>query len=121
MDVMKNPLHVGGMRKANRRRRMASGDHGWPSVLNSNAVDVPAGVPDGRPGTTDLNQTWTFDGPVLGVMSAPNGTLEVASSPLLGAPGTAYPAAPFPARGQEVGDGVTGEGYTVVATASPLA
>jgi len=45
-------------------------------------------------------ETWTFDGIILGVMSDRGGTLEAASSPLLGALGTIYPSA-FPNRGLE--------------------
>ena len=55
---------------------------------------------------SDLNVSWQFDGPILGVMSDTNGTLEAASSTLLGAPGTTYPAA-FPNRGLETQDGYT--------------
>ncbi len=45
--------------------------------------------------------TWDFDGMILGVMSNSSGGLEVASSGLLGAAGTAYPGTAFPARGLE--------------------
>ena len=70
---------------------------------------------------TNFNQTWTFDGPILGVMSDADGTLEVASSPMLGAGATAYPKAPFPGRGMDRpsgspdrgSGGVTVEGYTI--------
>lgn len=48
-------------------------------------------------------QTWTFDGLILGVMSDTGGTLEAASSALLGAPGTVYPGA-FGNRGLETND-----------------
>ncbi|MBK0328384.1 VPLPA-CTERM sorting domain-containing protein [Rhodobacteraceae bacterium F11138] len=44
--------------------------------------------------------TFTFDGDVLGVMSARNGAMEIASS-FLGADGTTYPDATFSARGME--------------------
>jgi hypothetical protein len=47
--------------------------------------------------------TWTFSGIVLGVMSDVGGLLEAASTPILGAPGTNYPA-PFSNRGLEGGD-----------------
>lgn len=43
---------------------------------------------------------WTFDGPVLGVMSDQGGLLEEASNGLLGAAGTEYPGA-FGGRGFE--------------------
>lgn len=90
------------------------------TVVDSHMIFL--NIPDTRPGTvSDFNRTWTFDGPVLGVMSDGDGALEVASSPLLGAAGTTYPATPFPARGMELGagdpargaGGVAGEGYTV--------
>lgn len=50
-------------------------------------------------------QDWFFDGLVIGVMSNYNGSLEVASSDLLGAAGTVYPNSPFSARGMEGNDG----------------
>lgn len=82
-------------------------------------------------GTTALSHfgvDWVFSGPILGVMSDGGGTLEAASTPLLGAPATNYtvpfggsgPAAPFPARGLEGNDG-TGlgpfpkDGYALIA------
>lgn len=57
---------------------------------------------------------WTFDGPILGVMSDSNGNLEAASTPFLGAIGTAYDA-PFNARGLEGNSGIAGtsDGYLV--------
>lgn len=79
-------------------------------------------VPDGTPGaTTDFNRTWTFDGPVLGVMSDSGGALEVASSPMLGAPATTYPMSPFANRGLDLpagslargAGGTSDEGYTI--------
>ncbi len=68
---------------------------------------------DGPTEASDQGVLWTFDGPVLGVMSDGTGALEVASSALLGAVGTTYPAAPFPARGLEAGDPL--DNYTVAA------
>ena len=69
-------------------------------------------------GNTDASQAnviWTFDGIVLGVMSDSTGTLEVASSAILGAIGTIYPAAAFTARGLESNNGGDGpnDGYTI--------
>ena len=55
--------------------------------------------------------TWTLDGMILGVMSDRNGTLEAASSALLGAAGTIYPGA-FNARGLENGAS-SGDSYSV--------
>lgn len=69
-------------------------------------------------GTTpasDQGRVWRFDGNVIGVMSNGTGSLEVNSSPVLGAAGTIYPAAPFPARGMEAADSyvVAGNQITV--------
>jgi hypothetical protein len=61
-------------------------------------------------------QTWTFDGDILGVMSDSIGSLEVASTPLLGAPVTNYPAATFPARGMEGNDSYTVNGNQITVT-----
>jgi len=47
-------------------------------------------------------QSWTFDGLVLGTMSDRDGTLEAASNSQLGAAGTVYPGS-FRARGLEGG------------------
>lgn len=47
-----------------------------------------------------LNVDWTFDGTILGVMSDPNGVLETASTPILGATGTFYESSMF-GRGLE--------------------
>ncbi len=55
------------------------------------------------PSLSDLNETWTFNGNILGVMSDTGGLLEAASNPVLGAPGTFYPGA-FPDRGLETND-----------------
>ena len=77
------------------------------------------------PGTASLshfNVQWTFDSPILGVMSDYSGNFEAASTFELGAPGTNYtvtfagsgPAAPFPARGLEVlGNPAIQDGYTI--------
>lgn len=59
-------------------------------------------TPVGEGGATDTS-TWTFDGVILGVMSDSYGTLEAASSSILGAPGTVYPSS-FSARGMEGAD-----------------
>jgi len=68
-------------------------------------------------GTTAASdtQTWAFNTLILGVMSDYHGNLEVATSPLLGAPGTTYPAAGFNARGFESNDwwSVVGGGYAL--------
>lgn len=54
-------------------------------------------------GLTFDEQNWSFDGPIIGVMSDQPGALEVASSGILGSTTTIYPAAPFGARGLETG------------------
>jgi hypothetical protein len=62
---------------------------------------------------TDEDVVWTFDGPVLGVMSDADGKLEAASNAILGAPGTQYPGS-CPNRGLEQ-EGQ--EGYSVLGNA----
>lgn len=44
---------------------------------------------------------WTFENPILGVMSDRSGRLQVASSDLLGIPDTEYPMAPSAGRGMD--------------------
>lgn len=69
------------------------------------------------PGTQNIlsRGTWTFNGTILGVMSDQGGSLEAASSPLLGAVGTIYPSA-FNYRGLEGNAGYsptgTSDGYS---------
>lgn len=55
---------------------------------------------------------WTFDSRIIGVMSDTGGFLEAASTPELGAPGTAYPGA-FSNRGLEV-SGRTDDWYDII-------
>ena len=57
-------------------------------------------------------QTWGFDGLILGVMSDSRGQLEADSSSFLGATGTTYPGA-FNARGLENNplDGLTNDDW----------
>ncbi|HET7875536.1 MAG TPA: PEP-CTERM sorting domain-containing protein [Methylomirabilota bacterium] len=69
------------------------------TLVNSHMIFLNT---DGPVFASDI-QTWTFDGIILGVMSDNGGTLEAASSALLGALGTIYPAA-FPNRGLETND-----------------
>lgn len=69
------------------------------TVVNSHMVFLEV---DGN-ARTSHGATFEFDGDVLGVMSDRNGNLEAASSALLGAAGTIYPAA-FSARGLEGND-----------------
>ncbi len=49
----------------------------------------------------DVRTTWSFDGLILGIMSDYIGSLEIASSSLLGAGATTYQASTFNARGLE--------------------
>lgn len=76
--------------------------------VDSHMIFLNTAVGDG--GAVHLNVDWLFDGIILGVMSNSTGSLEVASSGLLGAPGTLYPAAAFAARGLESNDGYSGVG-----------
>jgi len=63
---------------------------------------------------SDQDELWTFDGPVLGVMSDSEGELEFASTPILGAPGTTYPDHTFFARGfDNEYDGYTVDGNEI--------
>ncbi len=59
-------------------------------------------TPVGAGNASDL-QVWTFDGAILGVMSDQSGTMEAASSSILGATGTTYPGS-FTCRGMESND-----------------
>lgn len=69
---------------------------------------------NGTSGTTVHNGvTWTFDGQILGVMSDSQGNLEDASTSILGAAGTNYPASGFNARGMEGNDGYTVNGNMI--------
>jgi hypothetical protein len=60
-------------------------------------------------------QSWTFSGQILGVMSDLYGNLEIASSPLLGSSQTTYPTIAYQYRGLEVetGDWYTTDGNTL--------
>lgn len=49
----------------------------------------------------DFGVVWTFDAPILGVMSDTDGLLEAATNEFLKAPGTVYPGA-FAGRGLEL-------------------
>jgi hypothetical protein len=79
-------------------------------------LNVPDCAPGLGCGASDVGRTWTFDNAVICVMSNFNGSLEVASSPLLGAPGTIDPAAPFHARGMEGNDGYVVAGSSITVT-----
>lgn len=72
--------------------------------------------PDGSPYGTlgHIGVTWTFSGPILGVMSDSDGVLEGLSTGVLGLPPvtTLYPA-PYPLRGMEGADGYTIAGSTL--------
>lgn len=81
------------------------------TVVDSHMIFL--NTPVGAGGATDFGVTWVFDGEILGVMSDSSGTLEAASSALLGAAGTIYPSS-FTARGMEGADGYTVSGNTIV-------
>jgi hypothetical protein len=95
------------------------------AVQCDNNTSVPAGTTvdshmiflntEGSAFASDT-QVWTFDGAVLCVMSDGTGSLEVASTPVLGAVGTAYPAAPFAARGMEGNDSYAVAANTITVT-----
>ncbi len=82
------------------------------TLVDSHLILLNIGVPGGASHT---GVVWTFKRPIIAVMSNPPGTLEAASTPALGAPGTNYSgpptagcvpfgptgAAPFGARGLE--------------------
>ncbi len=79
------------------------------TVVDSHLIflNTPAGTP-----IVSDTQTWTFDGPIVGVMSDLGGTLEASSNALLGAPGTTYPGA-FANRGLENDDWYTVSGNSI--------
>lgn len=67
---------------------------------------------EGTAQASDLSVTWTFGDQILGVMSDSGGTLEAASSSILGASGTTYPGS-FSLRGLENTDGYSIIGNTI--------
>ena len=74
------------------------------TVISSHMIFINNSVQDGNILNEHEGVEWTFDGDVLGVMSDYLGSLEIATSALLGAGGTVYPVATFNARGMEVDD-----------------
>ncbi|MFV0475721.1 MAG: VPLPA-CTERM sorting domain-containing protein [Pikeienuella sp.] len=68
--------------------------------LNSGPGNSRAPISHGA-GSNRNAASFTFDGDILGVMSASNGALEVASNDFLGLAATLYPVSPFSARGME--------------------
>jgi len=96
-----------------------------PVAVATDGGGLPAGAfvsshmiflntPETGPGASDQGVVWTFDAPIIGVMSDAAGNREAASNAILGAPGTIYPGA-FAARGMEANDGyiVSGNQITV--------
>ncbi len=81
---------------------------GWGGLTAGQLVDshmIFLNKPDSMSGSISHEDvTWTFSGDILAVMYNGNGSHEVTSTPELGAIGTNYPAAPFPARGLEGAD-----------------
>ena len=85
---------------------------GGGSIAAGTLVDshmIFLNTPVGTAQTSDFNVVWTFDFPIIGVMSDPGGNLEAASNSVLGAVGTIYPGA-FAARGLENN---SLDGYTI--------
>jgi hypothetical protein len=70
-----------------------------------NFIDRTTGEPP-----YDDQQSWTFSGRIIGVMSDLYGNLEIASSPLLGSSTTTYPTIAYQYRGLET---ETGDWYTI--------
>ncbi len=92
------------------------------TLVNSHMIFLNA--EDGTAAMSHLDVTWTFDGPIVGVMSDSFGSLEAASTSELGAPGTNYTVAPpppppppqvapYPARGMEGADSYSVLGNTI--------
>lgn len=71
------------------------------TLVDSHMIFLNA--PTKVPSLTHTGVDWTFSRPIIGVMSNYNGSYEVASTPQLGAAGTAYPGT-YSARGMEGGD-----------------
>jgi hypothetical protein len=82
------------------------------SLVDSHMIFL--NTPVGTDLVTDT-ATWGFDGLILGVMSDSGGSLEAASSSLLGAAGTVYPSA-FRYRGLEGRDAYTVSGSSLQLT-----
>ena len=84
------------------------------TVVSSQMIffNVPVGTGQG----IHADVEWTFDGEILGTMTDWGGTLEAASSGVLGAAGTTYPDA-FRLRGLEGrNDSLTISGNTLMAS-----
>lgn len=113
-DIIPAPPNVGDAGATNGHQQAFNERQGVllaaPLAVDSGVV--PAGTlvnshmiflnPDGSVLASDVG-TWTFDGIILGVMSDEGGTLEAASTGLLGTLGTIYPLG-FPGRGLEPSD-----------------
>ena len=101
---------------------------GGTTFVNSHMIfmNQPSGIVSPL---THSGVTWTFDFPIIGVMSDSGGTFEAASTPDFGAVGTNYSSfptscgtskittgdqvAPYPARGIEGDDTYTVAGNTI--------
>ncbi|WLE98702.1 MAG: hypothetical protein QTN59_07635 [Candidatus Electrothrix communis] len=86
------------------------------TTVSSHMIFLNTGPGNNYNWYSHFDVSWTFDGEVLGVMSDRGGTREVATSELLGAAGTSYPASGFDARGMEgknMGPSGPGEGYSI--------
>ena len=88
-----------------------SGSIAAGTVVNSHMIFLNKPGPGS---SVHASVAWTFSGTIIGVMSDFFGTLEVASTPLLGAPGTTYPGASFIGRGFETNDSYSGIGSNIL-------
>ncbi|UCG58356.1 MAG: hypothetical protein JSU70_02385 [Phycisphaerales bacterium] len=91
-----------------------------PAGTTVNSHMIFLNQPDGTGGTlSHRDVVWTFDGPIIGVMSDGGGNREANSTFELGAPGTNYTVgpsgqvAPYGARGMEGGDSYTVAGNQI--------
>lgn len=69
--------------------------------VNSHLIFLNKDMNTSSPFLSHTGVQWQFDGTVLGVMSDNQGTLEDASTSMLGSSMTTYPAGPYTNRGLE--------------------
>ena len=84
------------------------------TFVSSHMIFLNTGPGNNTQANSHFGVNWTFDGIILGVMSNYDGSMEMASTPQLGAIGTLYPSVPFNARGLESNVGPEGpnDGYS---------
>ena len=81
-------------------------------IVNSHMIYLERLRGAGQPASVvHTGVEWTFDGPILGVMSSINGGREAASRALLGLDATTYAA--FPHRGMEANDNYSFSGNSL--------